>query len=397
MIPALIMLVAKATAILGFALVIVALARGRPAAERVIVLRAAVLVLLALPAVALLGPDLRLEVPAAGRPHTFEVPSTDIRVAVNPSDVVVPSSRSELVLGVWALGALVLVGRFALGVAALGRWDRRAARVRDPAWLATLQRFSLRRRPSLRVSTDVATPLSWGLSPGRILIGPAQLARPEQAEAILAHELAHIRRGDWPFLVLARLVLALFWFHPLVWSLARRLEELSEQAVDEMVVRRIDRELYARTLLGAARLARPHPAHGAAAGMTGPARSLAERIKVVMSNASPAPSRPWAVAAAVGALLVVATPLAALELSQESGGFAAPAPPAPPSAPPAPPPPPSSPPCPPSPRPRRPRRPGPRALRPRPLRRARLTAAPCATSWTTAEPMSWNRTASGVR
>lgn len=336
MILALILLVVKATVLAGFALAITALAQRRPAAERVVVLRAAVLVLLALPCVALLGPNLKLEIPMAAEVQTFEVPATALQVAVDPSEIAVARPRPELLLAVWATGALLLVARFALGVATLARWSRRAEQVRDAAWLAALHRFSARRRPSLRVSADVATPLSWGLSPGRILIGPAQLARPEEAQAVLAHELAHIRRGDWPFLVLSRLVVALFWFHPLIWTLARRLEALSEQAVDEIVVRRVDRELYARTLLGAARLACPHPAHSAAAGMTGPARSLAERIKVVMSNTSPAPVRPWTAAAAVGALLVVATPLAALELSQSQSGFAPPVPPAPMAAPPAP-------------------------------------------------------------
>lgn len=320
MIAVLIALFSKSVVVAGFALGISALLRRRTAAERADILRAAVLVLLLLPPVALFGPDLALGVlePApvleSVRPAVIQaplpLPANDLS-----AEIALPPLWTWLAAG-WSLGALLIVSRFGLGLLTLARWSRTGQRVDQADWLATLRRLAPSRQPKLRVTPAVAAPLSWGLSPGRILIGPAQLDRPDQAEAVLAHELAHIRRADWLFLALSRLAVALFWFNPLVWMAARELERLSEQAVDEAVVRRVDREIYARTLVGlAAQVTRSAPAHGAAAGMTGPARSLAERIKTVMSDRKPTPSRPWLVAGAVAALAAVATPIAAIELT----------------------------------------------------------------------------------
>lgn len=319
MIAVLLALSAKSAVVSAIALGITAMLRGRAAADRADVLRAAVVVLLILPVVALFGPDLALRVlqPApvlqSLQPAVIEaplpLPANDLS-----AQVVLPPLWTWAV-GVWSLGALLILGRFGLGLATLARWSRQGARVDQPDWLSALRRLSPNRRPKLRVSPAVPAPLSWGLSPGRILIGPEQLDRADQASAVLAHELAHIRRGDWLFLALSKAAVALFWFNPLVWIVARELERLSELAVDEAVVRSVDRETYARTLVGlAARITSPQPAHGAAAGMTGPARSLAERIKTVMSDKRPAPSRPWLIAASIAALAAVATPIAALEL-----------------------------------------------------------------------------------
>jgi len=327
----LIALFAKSAVVAGFALAMTALLRRSTAADRADILRAAVLVLLVLAPVALFGPDLAVRVLDAApslppvAPQAIQT-SLPLPHATVSAEIVLPQPWVWAV-SVWGLGVVLILGRFGLGLATLAHWSRLGRRVDQADWRAALHRLAPARQPRLRVSPAVAAPLSWGLSPGRILIGPRQLVRPDQAEAVLAHELAHIRRADWLFLALSRVAVALFWFNPLVWLAARELERLSEQAVDETVVRHIDRETYARTLVGlAAQVTTPAP-HGAAVGMTGPARSLAERIKTVMSDRTPAPSRPWIVVGAVAALAAVATPLAALELTAraQDGTAAAPA------------------------------------------------------------------------
>lgn len=60
--------------------------------------------------------------------------------------------------------------------------------------------------------------------------------RPEELQAILEHELCHVRRHDNLWAVLHMLVEAVFWFHPLVWWLGRRLVEERERACDEAVL-----------------------------------------------------------------------------------------------------------------------------------------------------------------
>ena len=103
-----------------------------------------------------------------------------------------------------------------------------------------------------------------------------------ELEAILAHELCHIRRRDNLLSAIHMLVEALFWFHPLVWWLGARLEEERERACDEDVVRTGgDPQIYAESILKVVEfyLASPIPC---AAGVTG--GELKNRIENIMAN-----------------------------------------------------------------------------------------------------------------
>ncbi len=68
---------------------------------------------------------------------------------------------------------------------------------------------------------------------------------------MLAHELSHVRRGDYGTLLLASVYRAIFWFNPMSWWLDRCLRELAEQASDDSALRGAeDRTQYADVLLG---------------------------------------------------------------------------------------------------------------------------------------------------
>jgi beta-lactamase regulating signal transducer with metallopeptidase domain len=329
-------LLCKSSVIAGAGLVLSAVLASRPAADRVDVLRAAVCVLLGLPLIMALLPALQLPLLPAVAAEPLMAPVPVWQATVTPveglslSSSIRPPSPLEIMLGVWALGAAVVFGRFALGVMTLWRWTRSGAPVTDSAWTAPLERFDARRQPRLVASPQVEAPLSWGLPPGVVLIGKACLARPENAGAVMAHELAHIRRGDWLFLGLSRLALALFWFSPLVWLLHAALASRTEDAADAAALVAVDRRTYARALVGLAADFR----QSAAIGMAGDAQSLTRRITRIMTTRPASRPRPLTMALAIGALIAVATPIAAVEITQR-----APRPPAPPSAPPAPPPP----------------------------------------------------------
>ncbi len=100
---------------------------------------------------------------------------------------------------------------------------------------------------------------SAGLEPGvfgirrPVLLLPEGLIErllPQQLEAILIHELCHVRRRDNLAAALHMLVEALFWFHPLVWWIGTRLMDERERACDEEVLRRCtDPEAYADSIL----------------------------------------------------------------------------------------------------------------------------------------------------
>jgi bla regulator protein blaR1 len=66
--------------------------------------------------------------------------------------------------------------------------------------------------------------------------GLRERVTPEELDAIVAHETCHVRRRDNLAMSLHMIVEALFWFHPLVWWMERRLVDEQERACDEAVL-----------------------------------------------------------------------------------------------------------------------------------------------------------------
>ena len=84
--------------------------------------------------------------------------------------------------------------------------------------------------------------------------GIAEWLAPEQLDAIVAHELSHVRRGDNLTAAIHMGVEAIFWFHPLVWLIRGRLTEERETACDEEVLGAgNDPDSYAESILNACR------------------------------------------------------------------------------------------------------------------------------------------------
>src|SRR3546814_9422555 len=80
---------------------------------------------------------------------------------------------------------------------------------------------------ALLVSKELRSPISWGVLRPTIVLSPVTVDAVDEAEAIIAHELAHVARLDWAKLLGARVACAVFWFNPLVWML-RSEEHTSE-------------------------------------------------------------------------------------------------------------------------------------------------------------------------
>jgi hypothetical protein len=146
-----------------------------------------------------------------------------------------------------------------------------------------------------------------------ILLNEEAVNSEAEAEAIIAHELAHVAHLDWAKLLVARAATALFWFNPLVWLLARQCHQLREEAADDAVLLSdVASTDYAALLIGAAR----HDSKGTllAANGVAPGRgSLKRRVtRVLDGKLRRAPARiGWGAACAMGGLLVAA-PLSAV-------------------------------------------------------------------------------------
>jgi len=101
-----------------------------------------------------------------------------------------------------------------------------------------------------------------------------------QMEAIITHELCHVRRRDNLTAAVHMLVEAIFWFHPLVWWLGARMVDERERACDEEVLMQgSDPQIYAEGILKVCEFYLESPLV-CAAGVTG--SNLKQRIEAIM-------------------------------------------------------------------------------------------------------------------
>ncbi len=210
----------------------------------------------------------------------------------------------EIALAIWGLGTLLFTIRFATGA---GQFRRLMsdARPSDKAFPV-----------SVLISRGVPGPLVVGVFRPRIVLpGDSAAWSPARYRAVLAHELAHVRRRDPAILMLAQIASVVYWFHPLCWLAAARLRMESERACDDAVLRiGLRPSGYAGELLDLARLFNPQPAIPMAA-----TSHLESRVKSILDpfvNRSFATPRAWLAAATITAAL--SAPLTVLTLRAQA-------------------------------------------------------------------------------
>ena len=110
----------------------------------------------------------------------------------------------------------------------------------------------IRKRTEIRLSHASIEPGIFGIV-RPVLMWPEGISRrleDAQLDAILAHEVRHVRRHDNLAAAIHMVVEAIFWFHPLVWWLGARLVEERERACDEDVLELgSERQVYAEGIL----------------------------------------------------------------------------------------------------------------------------------------------------
>lgn len=201
----------------------------------------------------------------------------------------------------WALGVIVGAVRI-LGGALLAARIRRAGRVAgDLLVLRTrrqIERMGVRRPTSVRVSDRVSVPTVVGLFSPTLLLPSRLLGEldPDEVDAILAHELSHVRRRDLLANAVQRVASALLFFHPVVRSISRTIDRDREVCCDDLVTRiGVPRRTYARAL---ARVAVSSQARRE--GLSAGAGDVAARVRrLMMSGLIPAKRRVFAPTLAV--------------------------------------------------------------------------------------------------
>jgi beta-lactamase regulating signal transducer with metallopeptidase domain len=136
---------------------------------------------------------------------------------------------------IWLAGVLWALLRLAIGTLGLAALRRRSR----PHALASgdLPHVFGRRECELRLSDGRDGPLTWGVLRPVILLPKDSLAWPrERLQAVLLHELAHVRRRDSLMQSLSLIACAFYWPNPLVWWAARALRREAEIAADDAVL-----------------------------------------------------------------------------------------------------------------------------------------------------------------
>jgi len=207
-----------------------------------------------------------------------------------------------LLLGLWALGFLVVLGLQAARWARLRRMTEAAHALAMPGDPPV----------AVKASASLLEPGLVGIWKPVVLLPQglmALLSAPER-DSILAHEFCHHARRDNVTAACHMAVEALFWFHPPVWLIGSRLMAERERACDESVLASgHDPEIYAGGILKVCKFCIQSPL-ACAAGASG--ADLARRVRQIMTaEAAVGLSRPRQMLLAGAALLALVPPVVA--------------------------------------------------------------------------------------
>jgi len=267
-------MVVKATLILVIARLLLFAMPRAAAATKHLVATAALVAVAAMPVITIFAPAWELSVeraekierasaqpaqPPAGEARTIgftdaeEPIATAISVARATGIAEKPFSLLErsrkLINSTWkgmivvglGLVSLLLLGHMLLGMAGVWFVSRNAQELTSDAALQALDdargQLALPYDVRLLKTPRVAVPVVWGIT-RPVLLLPADVDTwpAERLRVVLLHELAHLKRWDGVSLILTRIAVSLFWFHPLAWTLERAGRSECERACDDLVL-----------------------------------------------------------------------------------------------------------------------------------------------------------------
>lgn len=295
-------------------LLLLAVLRRRSAAQKSLIALAGVLALVLLPATSLVLPRIAISAP----PPVADAMSTAAAALETPVEANTLNGPDEATGFDWSFGVIAaylavagcLVAGLAVALFRLRSIRSSAELLSDPRWLGALvaaqRRIGSKNGTALLTSSELRSPVSWGILRPTIIVDRAAALRPDRAEAIITHELAHVVRLDWLRLVLGRIAIALLWFNPLVWILVRQAHQLAEEAADDAVLQTdVPGSDYADLLVHAVRHAQS-PLLLAANGVAPSRSSLGKRIAHVLDPTRPRGSAGllWCAICLLGALSI---------------------------------------------------------------------------------------------
>jgi beta-lactamase regulating signal transducer with metallopeptidase domain len=221
-------------------------------------------------------------------------------------------------LAFWTSGVAILSLYNAGGWIQVRRLRSRGIRPVPESWETIVdglrRRLGIARAVRILETSALAVPAVIGCLRPVILVPASALTglTPRQLEAILAHELAHVRRHDYLVNLLQTMVETLLFYHPVVWWVSRVIRREREHCCDDLAVALCgDRMVYARALAELEGL-RAAPPHLVMASANGPLLARIRRIASLPSESS----RSWLAGVLALSLLPVG---AALHISSAAG------------------------------------------------------------------------------
>ena len=89
----------------------------------------------------------------------------------------------------------------------------------------------------IRYAPDLDQPVTFGVRRPVVLLPEIlRTQSPDIQRAVIGHELLHVQRRDWAWLIAEEIAVCLFWFHPAAWYLASRIQLAREEVVDELAI-----------------------------------------------------------------------------------------------------------------------------------------------------------------
>jgi uncharacterized protein (TIGR03435 family) len=167
--------------------------------------------------------------------------------AAAPTELTLPTAIDtgdllSVVVTLWLAGVFILLTRLSAGCWRIRKLQALARLEQPSRWQSLAEeiaaRLGLTRRFTVIETVRVATPTVIGWLRPVILLPIAAMAglSPRQVEAILAHELAHIRRHDFLINLLQTLAETMLFYHPAVWWISRQIRTEREHCCDDVAV-----------------------------------------------------------------------------------------------------------------------------------------------------------------
>jgi len=190
------------------------------------------------------------------------------------------------------------------------------------------KKMSIRRKVSLLISEHISVPITMGVFSPAILLPKALSPKLTESEmkAVLAHELAHVKRNDYPVNLFQRVLQAIFFFHPLIHFAVRQANRECEHICDDWVLSTTGQSAtYARSLAKLLNNCQNLPAKlRTAPAIFGRKSHIARRIMLILnSERKPVTHLSWRVLGAlavVGCLLIAAVATSQVMETSRAGG-----------------------------------------------------------------------------